>query len=705
MSLKSSLTANIVSSEKWQRLIFAVISTLIILLAANIPIQKFYLELQEGQVMHRVEQSTYLTDDLDSDGNSERVYIFNSAEAERLTIMLYDSEGLIKQTINFINHQWRPNSFPAIYDIDEDGTKEVLIISIRNDSVLLNAVNLFTQEFCIKDLLIGEVEKPVQQMAFGTRFIDFQDFNGDSIKELYFQFDAGYGLKPRGLYRYDYGTRQLFATPESYIPWTPPEFADLNRDGIPELLARSYAPCNVTFETEFTDGRAWIGAFDLELNYLFSPKPMPKGYGYAYPSPATFSDTLFFYIFSSRESDTIPNRIFLIDYHGNIINEKAVYQDDPTLYSQQLKIINRKNYLLINNIGQFELTGKLEGLPEGPIKRQKNYNPYYHLISYPVDVNDDGIKELAYYNLNTSVIEILNPHLKKLSSYQLPFERLRILGIYPYLTGGKTDKLMVITDSGYFFMRFLKNPLYWIKYLIWLTIFALSWMFIYAIQFLQRRRMEQNWETEKKLTELQFNTIRNQLNPHFVFNALSAVGYLIEKGQKEEAYDFLSINTRLIRKVLDDADITTRTLMDEINFVKDYLTVQEFRFKDRFKTIFEIDPKVNKQLAVPKMVLHTYVENAIKHGFQNIQSGGILNIQIKSIPNGIVLIIGDNGITDATATNTNNSTGKGIKIMESYYRLYEKQHQCKIHTSISNRKSRNGRKQEGTRVEIKIEYL
>jgi hypothetical protein len=90
----------------------------------------------------------------------------------------------------------------------------------------------------------------------------------------------------------------------------------LNRDGIPEILAWNYAPSNVSFETEFTDTRAWIGAFDLEMNYLFPPIPMPKGYGYVYTSPATFSDSMFFAIYSNRSSDTIPNRIYLIDYHG-----------------------------------------------------------------------------------------------------------------------------------------------------------------------------------------------------------------------------------------------------------------------------------------------------------------------------------------------------------------------------------------------------
>jgi hypothetical protein len=703
MRRKSNIAGKIAASEKWQRTGFALFSTLLILLLVKIPIKRFYLELQEGQVLYHPAYATYLADDLDSDGNTERIYIYNSPEANRLTMILHDAEGHIRETISFIDHDWTQNSFPEVYDIDEDGIKEVLIVSIRNDSVYLNALNLFTSEFIINNLLLGAIERPVPQMAYGTRFFAFEDFNGDGNKELYFQFDIGYGLKPRGYFRFDPKTQELYSSPESYIAWLPPVFQDLNRDGIPEILAWNYAPGNVPFETEYTDTRAWIGAFDLEMNYLFPPIPMPEGYGYVYTSPATFSDSLFFAIYSNRSSDTIPNRIFLLDYHGNILNEKAVFQDDPTLYSQRLGIIDNKNYLLVNNIGQFELTAGLDNLPQQKIKRQKNYNPHLHLKSWPVDVNGDGAEELVYYHLNNSEIEILSERFKQLASFRLPYERLRITNIYPYLVNGKTDRLMVVTDSGYFFMRYTENPYFWMKYLVWLSIFFTAMGFTWLVQFFQRKRMEQKWETEKQLTELQFNTIRNQLNPHFIFNSLSSVGYLIENGKKEEAYDYLSINSRLIRKVLEDAELTTRTLEEELNFVKDYLAVQEFRFVKKFETRFKIGEKVNLKLAVPKMVLHTYVENSIKHAFKNMEFGGMLEIGIHSLSKGVELVVRDNGNRKQHSGNSSESTGKGIKIMESYYRIFEKQHQCKIQTVFTNLNETKPTL-AGTEVTIRIEF-
>jgi LytS/YehU family sensor histidine kinase len=182
------------------------------------------------------------------------------------------------------------------------------------------------------------------------------------------------------------------------------------------------------------------------------------------------------------------------------------------------------------------------------------------------------------------------------------------------------------------------------------------------------------------------------------------VGYLIENGQKEEAYDYLSINARLIRKVLEDAELTTRSLEEEIKFVKDYLAIQEFRFKDRYRTVFLIDEDVNLKLAVPKMVLHTYVENSVKHGFKNTYAGGLLEISISAISKCVVFMVRDNGNFSKEDDHQEKNTGKGLGIMESYYRLFEKQHNCRIQTTFTKLGETDLAK-TGTEVVIRIEYL
>lgn len=116
-----------------------------------------------------------------------------------------------------MGHDWTLNSVPAVHNLNEDQINEVLTITVKQDSVFLNAVNLFTREYVINNLLIGIIERPQRELAFGAKFPAFEDFNGDGEKELYFNIDAGCGLNPRCLFRLDVESMKIYHTPISYI--------------------------------------------------------------------------------------------------------------------------------------------------------------------------------------------------------------------------------------------------------------------------------------------------------------------------------------------------------------------------------------------------------------------------------------------------------------------------------------------------------
>lgn len=693
----------IVSAERSQRILFALFSTLLILLFVKIPVEKYIVSYAEGFRYESYESFYYLADDLDNDGNSERVMISDEFNSNRFTITFYDYKGTICETINLFNHHWSGEMVPAAYDIDSDGFKEIVVVSVQNDSVFLNAISPVDYKLKVWDFYLGCIENPKEEETILSDFYAFEDFNGDGHNELYFSVYAGHGLTPRGLYRFDFDKMKLYKSPEKYICWYNPIFADINRDGIKDVLAENYAPSNVKTEARFSDDRPYIGALDLELKNLFPPIPMEKGYGTVKTSPATFSDSLFFAVYVNNTSKTDSSTIFLMNYHGNLIKKQRFYRHDPSTHQVKLQIIDNKNYLIISKTGKFELTANLDKLPGKNEKQQKSYEPGIFEKNWIFDADNDGKNETITWFPGTSTFKFNNGNKNHTTKFLYPTRDI-IINVTPFYINSKVDKLMVLNSKSYFFLRYAANPYYWTKYLIWLAIFFVAYTITFLIQYFQRRRMEQKWETEKQLTELQFNTIRNQLNPHFIFNALNSVGYLIENGQKEEAYDYLSINARLIRKVFEDAELTTRSLEEEIKFVKDYLAIQEFRFKDRYRTVFSINEDVNLNLAVPKMVLHTYVENSVKHGFKNIQAGGILEIEVKAIPNGVVLTVRDNGNFSKEDDHKEKNTGKGLGIMESYYRLFEKQHNCRIQTTFSKVCETDPAK-TGTEVVNRIEYL
>lgn len=692
------------ASERWQRLIFALLSTLLILVFVKIPVERYKIEMDKGIMFQHTQHGFYAANDIDGDGSSERINIYRADGSGRVTLKVNRSNGAIEESFWFMGYQWEQGSTPSFIDLDFDGIKEVVFVGVKNDSVFLNALNTVKNERVIDELFIGEIENKVEQLGFVARIIAFDDYNKDGEFELYFWIDSGYGFWPRGFFRYDFKSRILRKSPKAYILWSGAVFSDINGDGLPEILPTCSAPSNIHFETRYSDNNPWIAAFDLDLNYLFEPIALPVGYGSCSTDRACFNDTLIIAFYNNLSGDADYNEIFILNNKGKIIKSRKVFRDDPVMYSQILIRGNNKNFLFIKNTGKFEINAELEGLPEVKTTKQRNYKHHDLNNSWILDADQDGKPETLFYDAIRSKIEIKNGETGEASSVAIPFDGLLITGIYPIIENLKVTRLMVALNKGYFFINYFKNKNYWTKYIIWLGIFITSYTITFLIQFTQRHRMEQKWETEKQLTELQFNTIRNQLNPHFIFNALNSVGYLIENGQKEEAYDYLSINVRLIRKVLDDAELTTRSLEEEIKFVKDYLAIQEFRFKDRYGTVFSIDENVNLNLPVPKMVLHTYVENSVKHGFKNTYKDGLLEISVTTLPKGVRLKVCDNGNFSKEADHDVKNTGKGLGIMESYYRLFEKQHNCVIKSSIIHLNEKDNAL-TGTEAEVRIEYL
>ncbi len=157
----------------------------------------------------------------------------------------------------------------------------------------------------------------------------------------------------------------------------------------------------------------------------------------------------------------------------------------------------------------------------------------------------------------------------------------------------------------------------------------------------------------------------------------------------------------LIQRVMDDAKEVKRTLKNEIGFTKDYLTIQQHRFKERFSSEFTIHPDVDLNFEIPKMCIHTYVENAVKHGFKNTKTGGLLQVDIAPLINGVHISVTDNGMGLKAASDHKSSSGNGLSIMNEFYRLFEKYNGYKIEIKFIDLNKRDG-DQTGTRVELKI---
>src|SRR6185295_3449480 len=146
-------------------------------------------------------------------------------------------------------------------------------------------------------------------------------------------------------------------------------------------------------------------------------------------------------------------------------------------------------------------------------------------------------------------------------------------------------------------------------------------------------------EIGKLATEAELRALRAQINPHFLFNALTTIGYLIQTSPGR-ALDTLLRLTALLRAVLrSESEFTT--LGREIELVESYLDIERARFEDRLRVRLDV-PAALRSLRVPPLLLQPIVENAVKHGIAPERRGGEVTVTAqleRDDRSGLVLVL------------------------------------------------------------------
>ncbi|WP_308991386.1 histidine kinase [Mariniflexile litorale] len=145
---------------------------------------------------------------------------------------------------------------------------------------------------------------------------------------------------------------------------------------------------------------------------------------------------------------------------------------------------------------------------------------------------------------------------------------------------------------------------------------------------------------------LALKSLRSQMNPHFIFNALNSVNSFIASNDERAANKYLTDFSLLMRAVLENSEEDFIPLEKEIELLELYTKLEHFRFKDKFDYNITIDENINiNDFVIPPMLLQPYIENAVWHGLRYKKIKGFLEIVISQInPDEIKITISDDGI-------------------------------------------------------------
>lgn len=174
---------------------------------------------------------------------------------------------------------------------------------------------------------------------------------------------------------------------------------------------------------------------------------------------------------------------------------------------------------------------------------------------------------------------------------------------------------------------------------VWLSIYIL-WHYI---EFTNSEAI-QKVKLESLIKELQLKTIKSQMNPHFIFNALNSIRALVDE-DPQRARQAITELSNILRSSIqaDHAEVTS--LEKELDIVRDYLALEYIRFADRLNVAYEIDAATLSN-QMPPMMLQTLVENAIKHGLSKQPGNCMIKIISKYEEGKHLLMVQNTGVLD-----------------------------------------------------------
>lgn len=207
----------------------------------------------------------------------------------------------------------------------------------------------------------------------------------------------------------------------------------------------------------------------------------------------------------------------------------------------------------------------------------------------------------------------------------------------------------------------------WTKFNLF-VLAAWSALYLTGKYFLLFKKATQIAEKAEALAQKsRLETLRYQLNPHFLFNSLNAINTLILDKQTDTASKTVTELSRYLRFSLDNCDEQVTTVEKEISRLQDYVSIESIRFGERLAVSFSVEPET-RGILLPAMLLQPLVENTIKHAISVVETPITLNICIALVDDALHITVQDNG-PGATLTQTGDIKNKGVGVSNLIERL------------------------------------
>ncbi|PWH85273.1 tetratricopeptide repeat-containing sensor histidine kinase [Brumimicrobium oceani] len=237
-------------------------------------------------------------------------------------------------------------------------------------------------------------------------------------------------------------------------------------------------------------------------------------------------------------------------------------------------------------------------------------------------------------------------------------------------------------------------------------------LFVAIFVLIKNKNKQEQLKKKQREIELQQTLLRSQMNPHFIFNAMSVIQSYIYDEDIKNSSKFLVHFSKLMRLMLENNAKEFISLEKEIEIINRYLVIQKMRFEDRFDFTIESDSIEDQaRVFIPPMLVQPFIENAIEHGALDKVNNGLIRIKYEIVGNLFKFIIEDNGVGRKASSkkkksaDSENHRSMAIDLTKGRISLLNEKHKSKGYLRIEDL---NQEKETGTLVTIttpfKINY-
>ncbi|RPH73399.1 hypothetical protein EHM76_05365 [bacterium] len=500
------------------------------------------------------------------------------------------------------------------------------------------------------------------------RKIGFQDFDGDGYQELIFAISTGYRKQPRNCYIFNIARNKLITSPESGASIIQAELFDMTGDSLPEIVCSSFAPGNMDSLFPYSDQQGWLMVYDKNLKFVFQPVKFEKHPCQVTAIPFKSGNvnriaTLNHYF----GPDTISSTLGIFDSSGACLRQLKLPPSNNT-YSL-FAADHNSFYLLGAKSSEIELRDTAFNVLRRIESPEFNDNTVLKIL----DADDDGSDEYFFKGNRTGSYYLARSDFSTITSINVGID----YAIFsPFISmihkGDQHPEIYLPVEQVGILLNYSRNPLFSFRFLVYCVVYITLSALLYVVYVMQRYLARIQYETKRRMNELQLKSIRNQIDPHFTFNVLNSIGSLYSQSENRKTADFLfGKYARLLRETIITSDQTEVTLEHELEFVGNYLDIEKFRQDNGFIYNIETGSNVDTGIKIPRMLIHTFAENAVKYAIRQVESDARLDISVKKSDARLYITLTDNGPgLKGTRKTEVTGTGKGLALVDEMARLY-----------------------------------